>query len=65
MPIYEVTANVPIDVREEWLDYMKTHIDDLISTKCFESATMRRDKENDNLFVISYFYAEEASFESL
>ena len=65
MPVYEVTANVPIDVRDKWLDYMKLHMDDLIKTKCFNSAIMRKDKENDDVFVISYFYGEDAAFECL
>merc|ERR1712176_700760 len=64
MPVYEVTANVPIDVRDKWLEYMKLHMDDLIKTKCFNSATMRKDKENDDVFVISYFYGDDAAFES-
>ena len=44
MPVYEVTAKVPSNVQAQWLEYMQKHVKDLIETKCFDGAAMRRVK---------------------
>lgn len=66
MPIYEVTAIVPDNVLDDWLQYMKSHVKDLIETKCFQKATMQKVLETEeNSFVISYTYKTAADFESM
>merc|ERR1712062_936826 len=68
MPIYEVTAFVPLDVDEAWLEYMKSHMNDLIVTKCFSRATMHSVKSESYLvknYVMSYHYEEDESFEGI
>ena len=66
MPIYEVTAIVPDNVLDSWLQYMKSHVKDLIDTKCFEKAAMQKVLDTEeNSFVISYTYKTEADFEGM
>ena len=66
MPIYEVTAKVPSNIQAQWLEYMQKHVKDLIETKCFDGAAMRRVKDTPEIsYVISYFYTSDQSFESM
>ena len=46
MIVYEVTCYVPPEMAKEFEDYMlRTHINDVIATGSFESATLERSSE--------------------
>jgi len=66
--IYNVTINIDDDIKEEWLQWMKTvHIPDVMATGCFEEFKICRllvEEEKGTTFAIQYTAKSLEAFEN-